>query len=147
MSKTPLITGATGHRGGAVINALLDTLEAPKKFTLLALTRNIHSSAATALEAKSSAIKLIGGNLNASEAIFIRAATPIWGVFSVQNPMGCGASIEIEERQGKALVGAAIKHNVKHFVYTSVDRHGARSDTDPTHVPHFASKYRVEKYL
>ncbi|KAL2142972.1 hypothetical protein VTI28DRAFT_494 [Corynascus sepedonium] len=25
----------------------------------------------------------------------------------------------IEERQGKALVGSAIKHGVKHFVYTS----------------------------
>jgi nucleoside-diphosphate-sugar epimerase len=147
MSKTLLITGATGHQGGAVINALLDSSEAPKNFTLIALTRNIHSSAATALEAKSSAMKLIEGNLNEPEAIFIRAATQIWGVFSVQNPMGRGASVEIEERQGKALVDAAIKHNVKHFVYASVDRHGARSDTDPTHVPHFTSKYRVEKYL
>jgi uncharacterized protein YbjT (DUF2867 family) len=146
MSKTLLITGATGHQGGAVINALLHSSEAPKNFTLLALTRNIHSSAATtALEAKPSAMKLIEGILNKPEAIFIPAATPIWGVFSAQNPKGRDASVEIEERQGKALVDAAFKHNVKHFVYASVDRHGARSDMDPTPVPHLASKYRVEK--
>ena len=32
-------------------------------------------------------------------------------------------------------------------MYTSVDRHGARSDSDPTNVPQFATKHRSEKYL
>jgi uncharacterized protein YbjT (DUF2867 family) len=58
--------------------------------------------------------------------------------------IGNGASVESEERQGKALVDAAIKNNVKNFVYSSVDRGGPRSDNDATNVPHFASKYRVE---
>jgi nucleoside-diphosphate-sugar epimerase len=61
--------------------------------------------------------------------------------------MSFGSSIEIEEQQGKALVDAAIAHGVKHFVYTSVDRHGSRSDTDPTCIRHFASKHRIELYL
>jgi uncharacterized protein YbjT (DUF2867 family) len=55
--------------------------------------------------------------------------------------------VESEERQGKALVDAAIKNNVKNFVYSSVDRGGPRSDNDATNVPHFASKYRVEQHL
>ena len=75
---------------------------------------------------------------------------PIWGVFSVQ-----GASITAdsyspaeEQRQGVALVDAAISHgHVRQFVYASVDRGGSRSDSDPTPVPHFASKYYIEKHL
>jgi hypothetical protein len=148
MSKTLLITGATGHQGGAVINALLHSSEAPKNFTLLALTRNIHSSAATtALEAKPSAMKLIEGILNKPEAIFIPAATPIWGVFSAQNPKGRDASVEIEERQGRALVISGHSNQTQREALRLRFRHGARSDTDSTPVPHFASKYRVEKYL
>jgi uncharacterized protein YbjT (DUF2867 family) len=61
--------------------------------------------------------------------------------------MGKGANAQTEERQGKALVDAALSNGVKHFVYSSVDRGGAKSDHDPTDVPHFASKHRVEQYL
>lgn len=53
----------------------------------------------------------------------------------------------IEQRQGQALVDSAIKHGVKHFVYTSVDRHGEASIDNPTNVPHFASKHRIEHHL
>jgi hypothetical protein len=59
MSKTHLITSAIGNQGEALINALLDSSEVPK--TSPSLTRNIHSSAATALEANPSAMTLIEG--------------------------------------------------------------------------------------
>ena len=62
--------------------------------------------------------------------------------------MGSGASPETEEKQGKALVDAAVANNVSHFVYASVDRGGTeKSDAEATDVPHFVSKYRIEKYL
>jgi uncharacterized protein YbjT (DUF2867 family) len=144
MAKAVLITGATGKQGGSVIDALLS---ASADFTILALTRNTSSASAKALAEKSSSIKLVAGNLDDPSAIFTNAAKPIWGVFSVQQAMGGGASPESEERQGKALVDAAIQNGVKHFVYSSVDRHGAQSDSDPTYVPHFISKHRVEQYL
>lgn len=54
--------------------------------------------------------------------------------------------MQSEERQGKALIDAALKNGVEHFVYSSIDR-GVNSDTEPTTVPHFASKYRVEQHL
>jgi uncharacterized protein YbjT (DUF2867 family) len=124
MSNFLLITGATGHQGRSIINALLKSSAIPSAFTILALTRDVNS--------KSPFIKLLQGKLNDSPSIFSRASTPIWGFFSIQNPMSFGSSIEIEEQQGKALVDAAIAHGVNHFVYTLVDRHGSRSDTDPT---------------
>lgn len=36
-----------------------------------------------------------------------------------------------EEKQGKALVDAAVANGVRYFVYTSVDRRGPKSDEDP----------------
>lgn len=60
--------------------------------------------------------------------------------------MSKGASLN-EEQQGKALVDASVENGVKHFVYTSVDRGGSKSDNDPTNVPHFISKHNVEQHL
>lgn len=53
----------------------------------------------------------------------------------------------IEQAQGKALVDSAIKHGVKHFVYSSVDRNGAKSIDNPTNIPHFVSKHHIEHHL
>ncbi|KIW23343.1 uncharacterized protein PV07_11551 [Cladophialophora immunda] len=149
MSKAILITGATGKQGGSVVNALL---RANADYQILALTRDPEAASAKRLLQKSPKIKLVAGNMDAADNIFAKAkeasSLPIWGVFSVQLAIGNGASPQSEERQGKALIDAALKSGVKHFVYSSVDRGGsAKSDTDPTNVPHFASKYNIEQYL
>jgi uncharacterized protein YbjT (DUF2867 family) len=51
-----------------------------------------------------------------------------------------------EEAHGKALIDAALKNNVSHFVYTSADR-GPDSDKTPTIVPHFITKHNIEQHL
>jgi uncharacterized protein YbjT (DUF2867 family) len=53
----------------------------------------------------------------------------------------------VELAQGKALIDSAIKHGVKHFVYSSVDRGGAKSIDNPTNIPHFVSKHHIEHHL
>lgn len=53
----------------------------------------------------------------------------------------------IEEKQGKALVDAALNNGVKHFVYSSVDRGGSRSIDNETDIPHFISKHHIEHHL
>ncbi|KAI2617739.1 NAD(P)-binding protein [Hypoxylon sp. NC1633] len=148
MSRTVLVTGATGTQGGAVVDALL---KSNVDFEILALTRTPQSASAQKLQQKSPKIKIVPGDLNDPESIFSKAKeltkNPIWGVFSVQLAIGDGANPKIEEAQGKALVDASIKHGVKHMVYSSVDRHGSKSDTEPTEIPHFMSKHHVEQYL
>ncbi|KAF1843438.1 NAD(P)-binding protein [Cucurbitaria berberidis CBS 394.84] len=139
--RAVLITGATGKQGGSVIDAFLKT-NAP--FEILALTRDARSKSSQKLLQKSPNIKLVTGNLDAIEDIFIKAKevtnAQIWGVFSVQ-------ALTNEENQGKSLVDASLKHGVRHFVYSSVDRGGANSDNDPTYIPHFITKYNIEKHL
>lgn len=61
--------------------------------------------------------------------------------------MTTGQSVETEEQQGKALVDQSVKEGVKFFVYSSVDRGGAKSFDNPTTVSHFINKYRIEHHL
>jgi uncharacterized protein YbjT (DUF2867 family) len=85
MSRTVLITGATGKQGGSLVAALL---KAKADFEILAVTRFASSGGAHKLQAKSPNIKLVEGNLDEPERIFDNAhkvtSHPIWGVFSVQ---------------------------------------------------------------
>jgi uncharacterized protein YbjT (DUF2867 family) len=145
-----LVTGATGKQGSAAVNALI-AHPPPYPHEILALTRNTESSAAQNLASKSQKISLLAGDLNDCSAIFKKAGGngSVWGVFSMQLPaMGQkNVTEDIEEKQGSALVDAALSSGVKHFVYSSVDRGGANSINDPTNIPHFASKHKIEKHL
>ena len=144
MPRNLLITGATGKQGAAVISALLASPSAAD-YIIYAVTRDPSSAAAQSLASKPND-KIVKGNLDAPAALFASAGVPIWGVFSVQVRMCSGPAPE--QRQGTELVEAAVSHGrVKQFVYTSADRGGSRSACDPTDVPHFASKYNIEKYL
>jgi uncharacterized protein YbjT (DUF2867 family) len=52
-----------------------------------------------------------------------------------------------EIRQGEALIDESIKQGVTLFVYTSVDRGGEASINQPTNIPQFISKHKIEQYL
>ncbi|KAK4168445.1 putative negative transcriptional regulator [Cladorrhinum sp. PSN259] len=153
MSKTLLVTGATGKQGGAVIDALLDADPTGSKFTILAVTRNASSASSKHLAERSQNIRLVQGNLDDVPALFEAAkcannSEPVWGVFSVQVSLGPGVTVEGEVTQGTALIDGAIEAGVKHFVYSSVERGGdSISWENPTPIPHFQSKQRIEQHL
>ncbi|KAJ4259725.1 hypothetical protein NW762_007656 [Fusarium torreyae] len=148
MSRTILVTGATGKQGGSVVAALL---AAKADFNILALTRDASSPSAQRLASKSANITLVEGNLDDAGAVFTNATkvstSPIWGVFSVQTPAMNSKGPIIEEKQGKDLIDAALQNEVKHFVYSSVDRNGIKSIDHPTDIPHFISKHNIEHHL
>jgi uncharacterized protein YbjT (DUF2867 family) len=127
--KTILITGVTGHQGGAVAQALQGT-----GFHLRGLTRKPDSERAAALAR--SGVDLVKGDLD-DEATLRGAVAGVWGVFSVQNTAEAG--VEREEAQGKRLATRAREAGVEHFVYTSVGSADRR-----TGVPHFDNKGRIE---
>ena len=145
MAKNLLITGATGKQGGAVVAALLASRSAAE-INIFAVTRDPSSSAAKSL-ASDPRVQIVQGDLNNSQALF-DGLPPIWGVYSLQTFAGKGQSTTVEQQQGIKLVDAAISHgHVQHFVYTSADRGGKKSNSDPTDIPHFISKYHIEKRL
>jgi uncharacterized protein YbjT (DUF2867 family) len=128
--KTILITGVTGHQGGAVAQALQGS-----GFRLRGLTRKPESEQAAALARHG--VDLVQGDLD-DEASLRRALAGAWGVFGVQNSWEAG--VEREEAQGKRLATLAREAGVEHFVYTSVGSAHTR-----TGVPHFDNKWRIEE--
>jgi uncharacterized protein YbjT (DUF2867 family) len=132
MNKTDVVvvTGATGHQGGAVAHALLS-----QGYRVRAVTRKPESDLARALAAKGA--EVVQADLDDSASLD-RALAGGWGVFGVQNTWEAG--VEHEEEQGKRLAERAKQAGIKHFVYTSVG-----SAHRKTGIPHFDNKWRVEE--
>ncbi len=126
-----LVTGATGKQGGAVARLLLD-----KGHKVRALTRNAESAAAKALAQRGA--RLFTGSLDDRGSID-RAVQGVDAVFSMSTPFEAGMSAET--RQGVTVADAAKAAGV-HLVYTSVG-----SADRNTGIPHFDSKYEVEKHI
>src|ERR1700675_3500153 len=121
-NRTILITGVTGHQGGAVARALQDA-----GLKLRGLTRKPDSERASALARNG--VEIVKGDPD-DEATLRRALAGAWGVFAVQNSGEAG--VEGEETQGKRLATLAREAGVEHYVYTSVGSAHKR-----TGVPHF----------
>jgi uncharacterized protein YbjT (DUF2867 family) len=135
-----VVTGATGKQGGALIAALLARPSQP--FEIYALTRNKTSRSARALASKPN-VHVIEGHFKDPAAIFQQVENP-WGMFLMTMPMNA----KKEEAEGKAMSQAALDAGVQHIVFTATDRGGQeQSDHDPTPIPHFYSKYRIEKEI
>lgn len=132
MSKTILITGATGKQGGSTLRHLQG-----KGFTLRAMTRKPDSDAGKALA--KSGVEVVGCDLNDAAAL-ARTLEGVWGVFAVQNTWEAG--VAGEEEQGKRIAKLAREKGVQHYVYTSVG-----SAHKKTGIPHFDNKFRVEEVV
>ena len=155
-AKPILITGATGKQGGAVLEQLASH-PSSSQFVLCAVTRNTSSAASQKIVQRFPNVLLVQGDLNDVPELFKSAestlksagkSTNIWGVYSVQISLGPGVTVEGEIAQGNALIDESVAHGVKHFVYSSVDRGGnAKSFDNETPIPHFQSKFRIEKHL
>ena len=131
-NKVILVTGATGHQGGAALRHLRE-----RGFSCRALTRD---------PAKPEVRKLLGHGVEfvkgdmEDPASLTRALEEVHGVYAVQTPFESG--VEGEIRQGINLIDAAKRSRITHFVYSSVGSADQR-----TGIPHFDSKFRIEEHL
>lgn len=137
--KTVLVLGATGQQGGAVARSLRSN-----GWPVRALVRDSFGDKARALEAIG--VELRQGDFSDLASIEM-AMSGIYGVFSVQPSSGQGAAYgvtdEDEVRYGKAVADIALKHGVRHFVYTSVGAAGKGE----TGLGHFDSKTEIEEHV
>jgi uncharacterized protein YbjT (DUF2867 family) len=131
-NKIILVTGATGHQGGASLRHLRE-----RRFPVRVLTRDPNQPKARALTG--SGVEVVKGDMDDRSSL-IRALEGVYGVHSVQNPHQAG--IESEVRQGTNLADSAVRSSVSHFVYSSV-----ASADQRTGIPHFESKFRIEEYI
>ena len=131
-NKVILVTGATGHQGGAVLRHLRE-----RGFSCRALTRDPAKPQSRTMIGQG--IEVVRGDME-DQASLTRALDGVYGVFAVQTPYDSG--VEGEVRQGINLADAAKRSRISHFVYSSVGSADQR-----TGVPHFDSKFRIEEHV
>src|SRR5712671_4794967 len=129
---TVLVTGATGKQGGHLVGELL-----ARGHTIRALTRKPESPAAAALAERG--VTIVPGDFEDEQSLE-RAARGVDTVFAMATPFEAGE--KAETRDGINIVRAASAAGVAHLVYSSV----AGADR-ATGIPHFDSKFEVEKAL
>ncbi|KAF5247311.1 hypothetical protein FANTH_6402 [Fusarium anthophilum] len=144
MTRNILIVGATGQQGKATIDAIYKSLDSSprcEEISILALTRSISSPKAQALQKEYPSITLVQGDTQTPQSIFEQHPS-ISSVFIVTVPPN-------DEAQALPLIEAASSHaSVDHIVFSSVDCGGDEvSWTQPTEIPHFAAKHRIELRL
>jgi uncharacterized protein YbjT (DUF2867 family) len=127
---TVVVTGSTGKQGGAVTRGLLE-----RGHKVRAVTRDPNSSHAKSLA--HAGATLVAASLDDSAAIK-KALEGATSLFAMTMPSG---GTDAETRQGVAAADAAKAVGV-HLVFTSVG-----SANRQTGVPHFDSKYEVEKHI
>jgi uncharacterized protein YbjT (DUF2867 family) len=127
---TVVVTGATGKQGGAVARGLLE-----RGHQVRAVTRDPNSSLAKSLG--NAGATLVASSLEDTAAI-TKALEGATSLFAMTTPFG---GTDAETRQGVAAADAANAAGV-HLVFTSVG-----SANRKTGVPHFESKYEVEKHI
>ena len=134
MSKklSVLVIGATGNQGGAVVQSLL-----PKGYDIRTITRNPDSDKAKKLTEQG--VKVMKGDFSDADSL-LKAATGVDTIYAMTTPFE--TSTEAETKQGIALADVAKTADVGHFIFSSV----ANADKS-TGIPHFDSKYEIEKYI
>ena len=129
-TQTIVVTGATGHQGGATARELLAT-----GHKVRIMTRRPDSPAARELARLGA--EVVQGDQDDAKSLE-RALSGAWGAFAMQNTWEAG--VEREEQQGLRLAEIARAKGVQHFVYTSV-----ASAHRKTGIPHFENKWRIEE--
>ena len=127
---TVVVTGSTGKQGGAVARGLL-----ARGHKVRAVTRDPNSSQAKLLA--NAGATLVPASLEDSAAI-AKALEGATSFFAMTMPV---EGTDAETKQGIAAADAARAAGV-HLVFTSVG-----SADRQTGVPHFDSKYEVEKHI
>jgi hypothetical protein len=127
---TVVISGSTGKQGGAVARGLLE-----RGHKVRAVTRDTSSSQAKSLA--SAGATLVAASLE-DPAALTQALEGATSLFAMTTPSG---GTDAETRQGVAAADAAKAAGV-HLVFTSVGSANRR-----TGIPHFDSKYAVEKHI
>ncbi|RUS15650.1 hypothetical protein BC937DRAFT_92184 [Endogone sp. FLAS-F59071] len=131
--KLITVIGITGKQGGAVAKHLLQS-----GFKVRGLTREVSTPKAKSWAEKG--VEIVAADLDDVESLK-SAFQGTYGVFLVTaNPTSLGP--KNETKYGKNAADASKFASVQHFVFSSVG-----NASEAPNVPHFQSKYLIERYI
>ncbi|KAJ5569491.1 uncharacterized protein N7459_008921 [Penicillium hispanicum] len=141
MSKLLVVFGATGQQGGSVIDFVLNDPELSKEYALRAITRNVSSAAAQALQTRG--VKVVAGDVD-DAASLPAALANAHTVFIVTASVYDDQLKAREYAQTKAAADAAVAAGAQYLIYSTCvacERLWGRP------VPAFDSKADAEAYI
>lgn len=127
-----LVIGATGQQGGVVAKQLIQ-----RGHKVRAFTRSPESVKAKLLQKLG--MEITKGDFSDISTLE-RAMERVDAVFAMGSPFEKG--VEIETKNGMAIVDAFTNLGIRHLVYSSVG-----SANKNTGIAHFESKFKVEQYI
>lgn len=137
--KVIVIVGATGKQGGSVVKYL----QKDSNWKLKGICRDANSSRAQ--ELVNQGVEMISCNISDKKSLE-EAFKGAYGVFAMTTPENfSGGDHEKEFTDGMNLVEAAVKNNIQHLVFSSLDDVSKVSD-GKINVPHFTNKNKVEQF-
>jgi len=131
-----LVTGATGAQGGAAARELLQ-----RGYAVRFLTRQVESPRARELIHLGA--QAVTGSFD-DPASLDAASRGVAGVFSVQLPDA--SHTDSERRHGFALIEAAARNGVTHYVHTSVSCAGRHESFPRWQEGYWSRKYWTDKW-
>ena len=132
--RSILVIGAAGQQGAPLTKLLLQN-----KHKVYALTRNRNARQSAIQDLENRGASIVEGNLNDPDSLK-QVLKNVQSIFLIGTPFEDG--IEGEISRGKLVADIAKENKIEHLVYSSV----VNADKN-TGIPHFESKYEVEKYI
>jgi uncharacterized protein YbjT (DUF2867 family) len=138
--KIIAVMGATGAQGGGVARAILN--DKNSEFTVRAVTRNINSDKARALEALGA--ELVSADLDDPESL-VKAFTGAYGAYCVTF-FWAHFSPEKEKEGARNMAGALKKAGVKHAIWSTLEDTRKFIPLSDNRMPTLLGKYKVPHF-
>ncbi|KAH7171363.1 hypothetical protein EDB81DRAFT_778337 [Dactylonectria macrodidyma] len=143
MSKILAVFGASGQQGGSVLNYVLNDPELSSVYKVRAITRDVNSEKAKALQGKA---EVVQGDVS-DRASLETALTGVHTVFAMTTPSFEPNAFEIEVNGAKRIADVAVEKGVEYFIFSTLPSISTISGGKYPSTNPFDSKAAAEQYI
>ncbi|KAL2203428.1 NAD(P)-binding protein [Sarocladium strictum] len=143
MSQVLAVFGATGQQGGSVVNFVYDDPELSSKYKIRAITRDMNSDKAKALNSRAEVIEADFADL----ASVGKALEGVHAVFLMNAPYSGDNAFDDELQALKKIADIAVEQGVEFLIYSSLPSAVKISNGKYKAITAFDAKAEVEAYI
>lgn len=144
MSKVLVVFGASGHQGGSTVSYVVNHPTLSKEFKVRAVTRDPSNAKFDSF--KKQGVEVVKGDFD-DENSLKQALKDAHTVFGVTLTVFAENGHEVEVKQGKAIVDAAIEAGAKYFIWSSGVSSSLESKGKLDNISVIDAKYDVMQYI
>lgn len=144
MSKTIAVLGATGQQGSAVVNYLTQDPELSKQWKVRAISRNVDSDKAKALQGK---VEVVQGDAT-DRASLAKAIKGAHTLFAMTTPVfGVDDPLEAEFKVIKTIADVAVEQGIQYLIFSNLPSVRDISSGKYLAVAPFDAKAKGKEYI